>query len=132
MVTQRAKSAKMHNGHDADENGESKIEIPEGLLISYRTHFLKAQSSESTYKGMYKSSIEEVVTLITRVEPTTLRLRFLKVSDAYMNGFLGPLPQELIKLPSLEQLDLGRNCFSGRIPPSNGNFKRLKFLILAG
>jgi len=64
--------------------------------------------------------------------PGISKLQFLKVFDVYRNEFSGPLPQELIKLPSLEQLNLGGNYFIGRIPPSYGNFKRLNFLILAG
>jgi hypothetical protein len=58
--------------------------------------------------------------------------KFLCFFNAYSNSFTGALPKDLVHLRFLEQLNLGGSYFGGTIPPSYGDFARLKFLDLAG
>ena len=47
----------------------------------------------------------------------------MSVTD--FNNLNGPLPWEIVKLPSLDHINLGHNALSGTIPPEFGQFSKV-------
>ena len=62
----------------------------------------------------------------------TLKLASLSVVDVSFNNFKGPLPTTVFLLPNITILGATNNCFSGTLPASICNAKKLRVLSLGG
>jgi Leucine-rich repeat (LRR) protein len=53
------------------------------------------------------------------------------IAVVLQNNLIGELPQEILKLVHLQELDLHKNQLTGTIPSSIGKLKELKVLNLS-
>lgn len=64
--------------------------------------------------------------------PDTIGNLPLLIVDFDYNAFVGPIPQSLYNVKSLQQLDLNDNQLTGELSPNIANWSRMTFLQLNG